>query len=206
MKISVLPKEPNFFQLFERQAQYAAEAANLLSAAVMGDPADLTSYADKIRAVEQKGDEVTHQIMVSLDKSFLTPIDPEDIHLLASQLDDVLDMIDAAIGRLVLYKVMGLPPEAAALAHIVEACCLATVKAVSAMGQGAPVNEHLIEINRLENEADRVNRQGLAELFENETDAIQIIKLKEIYEILEEASDICEDVANVIESVVLKNV
>ena len=205
MRFNPLPKEEKFFSLLEQQAQYAAEAAKLLSAAVMGDPADLGSYLNRIRAVEHKGDEVTHEIMTRLDQTFLTPVDPEDIHRLASKLDDVLDMIDAAVGRLVLYKVRSLPPEMAALAHIVEACCLSMVQAVSAMARDAPVEEHLIEINRLENEADRVNREGLADLFENEINAVQIIKLKEIYEILEGASDICEDVANVIQSVVLKN-
>ncbi len=205
MKLNVLPKEQRFFLLFEQQAQYTAEAARLLTAAVMGDPADLGSYAAKIHEVEHKGDAVTHEIMTRLDKTFLTPIDPEDIHRLASHLDDVLDMIDAAIERLVLYKVRSLPPEMAALAQIVEACCLAIVKAVTAMAREEPVKEHLIEINRLENEADRVNREGIGELFETETNAIQLIKLKEIYEILESASDMCEDVANVIESVVVKN-
>jgi predicted phosphate transport protein (TIGR00153 family) len=205
MKMNILPKEQRFFVLFEQQAQYAAEAAKLLTAAVMGDPANLRSYAAQIRDVEHEGDLVTHDIMTRLDQTFLTPIDPEDIHRLASKLDDVLDMIDAAIGRLVLYKVMSLPPEMAALAQIVEACSLALVKAIRAMSREDPVIEHLIEINRLENEADRVNREGLAELFETETNAIQVIKLKEIYEILESASDMCEDVANVIESVVLKN-
>ncbi len=205
LRMKILRKEQKFFALFEQQAQYAADAAKLLSAAVMGDPADLASYAAKIREVEHQGDEVTHEIMVRLDQTFLTPMDPEDIHRLASRLDDVLDMIDAAIGRLVLYRVMSLPPEMAALAHIVEACSLALVKAIAAMTRGDRVTEHVIEIDRLENEADRVNREGLAELFETETDAIQLIKLKEIYEILESASDTCEDAANVIESVVLKN-
>ncbi|HYM13280.1 MAG TPA: DUF47 family protein [Bryobacterales bacterium] len=205
MRMKILPTEEKFFVLFEQQAQYMAEAAHLLVSAVMGSPADLVSYAAKIRDVEHKGDEVTHGIMTRLDQTFLTPIDPEDIHRLASHLDDVLDMIDAAVGRLLLYKVKSLPAEVTALAQITEACCLATVKAISAMGKGDGVREYLIEINRLENEADRVNRQGLGDLFETEKDAIELIKLKEIYEILESATDRCEDVANVIESVVVKN-
>ncbi len=205
MRRNLLRKEEKFFVLLRQQAQYAAEAAHLLSAAVMGDPADLAAYVARIRDLEHQGDEAAHAIMSRLDKAFLTPIDPEDIHRLASRLDDVLDMIDAAVGRLVLYKVRSLPPEIAALAHIVEACCLSMVQAVSAVARGDPVQEYLIEINRLENEADRVNREGLADLFENETDAVQLIKLKEIYEILEGASDLCEDVGDVIQSVVLKN-
>ena len=143
--------------------------------------------------------------MTRLNQTFLTPIDPEDIHRLASRLDDVLDMIDAVVGRLVMFKLATLPPAVSTLATIIEACSRATVKAISAMARGDPVAEHLIEINKLENEADRVNRQALAELFANEKDAIELIKLKEIYEMLESATDLCEDVANVIESVVVKN-
>ncbi|HZS51374.1 MAG TPA: DUF47 family protein [Bryobacterales bacterium] len=201
----VLPKEEKFYTLFEQQAQFAAEAAQLLTAAVVGDLSQLGSYVAQIRDVEHKGDEVTHEIMTRLNQTFLTPIDPEDIHRLASCLDDVLDMIDAAVGRLLLFKLKSLPPEVAALAQIVEACTRAIVKAIGAMAHDEPVNDHLIEVNRLENEADRVNRQALADLFERETNAIELIKLKEIYEILEAATDLCEDVANVIEGVVVKN-
>ena len=201
----ILPKDEKFYTLFEQQAQCIREAAKLLSAAVMSDPAQLGTYSAQIREVEHKGDEVTHEIMTRLNQTFLTPIDPEDIHHLASRLDDVLDMIDAAVGRLSLFKVKSLPPEVAAMAQIIEACSIAIFKAVSALSHSDHVSEHLIEINHLENEADRVNRQALADLFENETNAIELIKLKEIYEILEDATDLCEDVANVIEGVVVKN-
>jgi predicted phosphate transport protein (TIGR00153 family) len=201
----VLPREEKFFVLFSQQAEYMAQAARLLTSAVMGNPADLAHFAAQIHEVEHKGDEVTHEIMTRLNQTFLTPMDPEDIHRLASRLDDVLDMIDAAVARLVLYKVTSLPPDVTAMAQIAEACSRAVVKAIAAMAKDEDVSAHLIEINRLENEADRVNQQGLAELFEKETNAIELIKLKEIYEILEAGIDRCEDVANVIESVVVKN-
>jgi len=201
----VLPKEEKFYALFEQQAQYIQEAAKLLTAAVMSGPAQLGVYGAQIRDVEHQGDEVMHEIMTRLNQTFLTPIDPEDIHRLASRLDDVLDMIDAAVGRLSLFKIINLPAEVAAMSQIIEACSIAIVKAVSALSHGDEVSDHLIEINHLENEADRVNRQALADLFETETNAIQLIKLKEIYEILESATDLCEDVANVIEGVVVKN-
>ena len=159
----------------------------------------------QVRDLEHKCDEVTHDIMTRLNQTFITPFDPEDIHRLASCLDDVLDMIDAAVGRLMLFKVAVLPPAVATLAEIIESCSRAVRKALSAMTHDEPVMEHLIEINKLENEADRVNRQALSELFETEKNAIELIKLKEIYEMLESATDLCEDAANVIEGVVLKN-
>ncbi|MBI3666174.1 MAG: DUF47 family protein [Acidobacteria bacterium] len=114
-------------------------------------------------------------------------------------------MPKAAAGRLLMFKLAVLPPAVATLAEIIEASSRALVKAVEAMAEGDHVMEHLIEINRLEDEADRVNRQALAELFDTEKNAIELIKLKEIYEILESATDLCEDAANVIESVVVKN-
>ena len=124
---------------------------------------------------------------------------------LGSILDDVLDMIDAVIGRFALFKLATWPPVLNTQAEIIENCSRALVKAVAAMRHGDPVTEHLIEINQLENEADRVNRQALAQLFETEKDAIELIKLKEIYEMMEAATDLCEDAANVIESVGVKN-
>ena len=206
MKIRILPKEEKFFVLFEQQAECIAEAAKLLTAAVMGGTSQLGHYVAQVRDIEHRGDEVTHAIMVRLNQTFLTPIDPEDIHRLASCLDDVLDMIDASLGRLMLFKLTTLPPAVFTLAEIIEASSRALVKAVKVMASGGDnVMEHLIEINQLENEADRVNRQALADLFDNVKDAIELIKLKEIYEMLEQATDLCEDAANVIESVTVKN-
>jgi predicted phosphate transport protein (TIGR00153 family) len=203
--MNVLPKEEKFFQLFEQQTHCIEQAATLLKAAVRGGTAQLGHYMAQVRDIEHQGDEIMHTIMTRLNQTFLTPFDPEDIHRLASCLDDVLDMIDAALGRLVLFKLAVLPPPVATLADIIESSSRALTKAVHAMAAGDHVMDHLIEINQLENEADRVNRQALADLFDNVTDAIELIKLKEIYEMLESATDLCEDAANVIEGVVVKN-
>ena len=203
--MNVLPKEEKFFALFEEQVRFIAEAAKLLTAAVRGGNSHLGSYMAQVRDLEHKCDEVTHDIITRLTSSFITPFDPEDIHRLASCLDDVLDMIDATVGRLVLFKVAVLPPAVTELAEIIEGSSQALLRAVTAMSHDEPVMESLIEINKLENEADRVNRQALAELFDTEKNAIELIKLKEIYEMLESATDLCEDAGNVIESVVLKN-
>jgi predicted phosphate transport protein (TIGR00153 family) len=201
----VLPKDEKFFLLFAQQTECIADAAKLLTAAVISGTPLLGQYVAQVRDIEHKGDELTHQIMTRLNQTFLTPMDPEDIHRLASCLDDVLDMIDAALGRLMLFKLPVLPPAVNTLAEIIEASSRSLVKAVAAMATGDHVGDHLIEINQLENEADRVNRQALADLFDNVKDAIELIKLKEIYEMLESATDLCEDAANVIESVVVKN-
>ena len=204
-EMRVLPKEEKFFALFQQQAQYIAESAKVLTACILAGGSQIGPFVAQIRDLEHKGDEVTHEIMTRLNQTFITPIDPEDIHRLGSCLDDVLDMIDAIIGRLALFKFTILPPPVATLGEIIEASCRALAKAIAAMSRGDRVSEHLIEINQLENEADRVNRQALAHLFETEKNAIELIKLKEIYEMLESATDLCEDAANVIEGVVVKN-
>ncbi len=201
----ILPKEEKFFALFEQQSQYIAEGAKILLACVLDGGSQTGTFVAQIRDIEHKGDEATHEIMTRLNQTFITPFDPEDIHRLASCLDDVLDMIDAVIGRLALFKLTVMPPAVTTLAEIIETCSRALVKAVHAMATGGSVAAHLIEINQLENEADRVNRQALAHLFETQKDAIELIKLKEIYEMMEAATDLCEDAANVIEGVGVKN-
>ena len=203
--MKILPKEEKFFVLFEQQAQHIADASKVLTACILAGGAQLGTYVAQVRDLEHKGDEVTHEIMTRLNQTFITPFDPEDIHRLGSCLDDVLDMIDAIIGRFLLFKLTVLPPTVATLGEIIEASCRALAKAVTAMARVDAVMEHLIEINQLENEADRVNRQALAQLFETEKNAIELIKLKEIFEMLEAATDLCEDAANVIEGVVVKN-
>jgi len=201
----VLPKEEKFFASFQQQADLIAEAAKVLTATVIGPISNIGPMVAQVRDLEHKCDEITHEIMTRLAQTFITPFDPEDIHRLASCMDDVMDMIDAAIGRFMLFKLTVMPPPVLTLAEIIENCSRSMVKAVGAMARGASVTEHLIEINQLENEADRVNRQALADLFQHEKDAIELIKLKEIYEMLESATDLFEDAANVIESVVVKN-
>ncbi len=191
--------------LFEQQTQYISDAAKVLLACVLDGGNHVGTYVAQVRDIEHKGDETTHEIMIRLNQTFITPFDPEDIHRLGSILDDVLDMIDAVVGRFAIFKLTYWPPVLTTLAEIIETSSRALVKAVSAMTHGVSVTEHLIEINQLENESDRVNRQALAQLFETEKDAIELIKLKELYEMMEAALDLCEDAANVIEGIVVKN-
>jgi hypothetical protein len=158
-----------------------------------------------IKSLEHKGDNITHSVMKRLDQSFITPFDREDIHELCSQIDDVLDLIDAAASRLVTYRVESIRPGVADLAKVLQQATEAVVAAVKGLEKHDHVLDRCIEINRLENEGDRLSRALIAQLFDEEKDPVQIIKWKEIIEVLETAIDKCEDVANVIESVTLKS-
>jgi uncharacterized protein Yka (UPF0111/DUF47 family) len=148
---------------------------------------------------------MTHRILVKLNQTFITPFDREDIHLLASSLDDVLDFIFAASDRLLNYKIAQPSPSAKILASIILKQTEELRKAVGLLSNNGRLLNHCVEVNRLENEADQVSREAIGRLFDNSSDAITLIKLKELLEILEEASDKAEDVADVLETVVLKN-
>jgi len=171
--------------------------------------ADYTEVHQKIESlhqIEHAGDDLTHKVLTRLNQTFITPLDREDIHQLASSLDDVLDYIYAAGTRLVMYRISAPPPAAAALANIILAQCQELQTAVSLLQRkNGDVLAHCVEINRLENEADQVAQQAIAKLFDNEKDPITLIKTKELLEFLERATDEAEDVANVLETVVLKN-
>lgn len=159
----------------------------------------------EIRRIERENDELTHEILTKLNQTFITPFDREDIHQLASKLDDVLDFIYASAVRLMMYRITNPPPAAGELASIILMQTQEVQKAVSLMQKNGNILAHCVEINRLENEADMVSQQAIARLFEGEKDPISLIKIKELLEFLERATDKAEDVANVLETVVLKN-
>ena len=158
-----------------------------------------------MQAIEHRGDKATHAIITKLNQSFITPFDREDIHRLASSLDDVLDYVNSAAVRLVMYKIATPPPVSAELAGIIVLQCEALAKGVSMLEKTNHVMDHLEEVNRLEDMADNVSRRAIADLFEKEKDPIQLIKLKELYEVLENATDKAEDAANVLEAIVVKS-
>jgi hypothetical protein len=166
---------------------------------------DVGKKIEQIYRIEREGDELTHTILTKLNQTFITPFDREDIHELASKLDDVLDFINASGARLAMYHITAPPPAAGELAAIILKQCQELQKAVSLMQKNGNILAHCVEINRLENEADLVAQQAIAKLFENEKDPINLIKIKELLEFLERATDKAEDVANVLETVVLKN-
>ena len=201
-----IPRETKFFELFADIANNVVEGARALSDLLHDyDYEQMPAGVAKIAAIEHRGDEMTHRILIKLNQTFITPFDREDIHLLASSLDDVLDFIFAASDRLLTYKITQPSPSAKVLAGIILKQAEELGKAVALLDKDdSHLLDHCVEVNRLENEADKVSREAIGRLFEGELDPITLIKLKELLEVLEEASDKAEDVADVLETVVLK--
>ena len=201
----MMPRADDFFSFFEAQAATAVEGAVLLKA-LLDDFTDVQKKSQGIKDVEHKFDQLTHDIIKKLNKSFVTPFDREDIYALSSALDDIMDLIDASAQRFLMYNVEKPTPESKELAFIILKSCQTIDKAVALLGgKLEPIAEYCVEVNALENEADRVCREAVSRLFDEEKDPIQLIKWKEIYETLERATDKCEDAANILESVVVKN-
>jgi predicted phosphate transport protein (TIGR00153 family) len=200
----IMPREQSFFQMFTEQAENVQAGAQAM-VDMLQNFSDPAAGASRVEAHEHAGDAITHDIMKKLNQTFITPFDREDIHELASRIDDVIDLVDAAASRLVTYRVKMIRPGVLALATTIRDATAQIVAAVRVLGEEDHILEHCIEINRLENVADRQCRELIAQLFDQEKDPVQIIKWKEIIETLEFATDKCEDVANVIETVVLKN-
>ncbi len=200
----LIPRDAKFFELFAELSGYLTEGAQLLRA-ILQDPHDLGMRVEQVQAVEHKGDRATHAIIMKLNQSFITPFDREDIHKLASSLDDVLDFTNAAATRLVMYKIHEPPPAAAELASLIVLQSMELALGVSVLEKNGEVLKHCEEVNRLEDEADHISRRAIANLFESEKNPIQLIKLKELYEVLEYATDKAEDAANVLEAIVLKS-
>lgn len=204
MIFGLIPKEEAFFDLFKKAAHNMIEGSRLLKD-MMEDFHDPPGKAKKIKEVEHVGDGITHDIAMRLNLTFITPIDREDIHDLASALDDILDAVDAVADRFVIYKIARPTESAIRLADILYQASVAVGCGVDRIGMShAQIKECSVQVNSLENEADRVSRDAISVLFEKETDPISVIKWKEIYETFEEGTDRCEDVANVLERIVLK--
>jgi hypothetical protein len=201
----LIPKDEKFFVMFKEMTVTIIEGAQLLKD--MMDHFENPALSQKmIKDVEHKADQLTHDIIKKLNKSFVTPLDREDIYALSAALDDILDLIDASAQRIVMYNVENTTPEAKELAFLILKSCQTIDKAVALLGgKHEPIAEYCVEVNPLENEADRVCREAISRLFDEEKDPIQLIKWKEIYETLERATDKCEDAANILESVVVKN-
>ena len=203
--MKLFPKEIDFFEIFDRASQNLMKASGLL-VALMENFDNLEARAKEIYEVEQEGDILTHEIMKKLNKTFITPIDREDLHALAASLDDVLDLIWGAVDRILVFRITESTKEAISMSKDLLTTTEVMHKAIHKLKEKnyAHVQEYCIEINRLENRIDRDFRDALGKLFDEIRDPILIIKWKEVYEHLEDASDKCEDVANVIEAIVLK--
>jgi uncharacterized protein len=201
---NLIPKEVHFFEQFEQQSANIKRAAALLHD-LIHNFADARAKAHAIKEVEHESDLVTHEIVKRLNTTFITPIDREDIYALASRLDDVLDFIEDAGERLVVYRIKEPTSDCRAFAAIIVKIADATDRAVKCLRTlDTGYHAHAVEVNRLENEADALLRDSLAAMFEENRDPIDVIKWKEIYETLEIVTDRCEDVANIIEGIVLK--
>jgi predicted phosphate transport protein (TIGR00153 family) len=203
--VRLFPRDEKFFDLLEEQSNRIVEASRLLNEGVCSDRPALDRMAGEIKRIEHEADQITHQLFTRLNQTFVTPLDPEDLHSLGSSLDDVLDYIEDAAFRLSAYRIDPVPPGVSALTNIIHSCALRLGTAVGKLRTNGNTLEDCIEINRLENTADEVVRKLVTELFNEERDPISLIKHKEIYEVLESATDRCEDAADVLQTIVVKN-
>ncbi|PTL36318.1 phosphate transport regulator [Candidatus Methylomirabilis limnetica] len=198
-------REEKFFEFFDEAANNILEGAKVLVQMTDEHDSDLQERWKRLEELEHVGDKITHQIIRKLNRTFITPIEREDIHGLAVALDDVMDLIEASAARMSLYKIKRPTEESGKLAQVILKSAEEIVKAVSSLERMDDVMEHCIEINRLENMADDISREAIADLFDKEHDPMDVIKWKEIYETMETTTDRCEDVANIVESVALKS-
>jgi predicted phosphate transport protein (TIGR00153 family) len=205
-RFHLLPREEKFFDLFEESAHNLVRAAGLL-AELLQNWEDVEEKVRQITELEHHGDNITHRIIAQLHGTFVTPIDREDIALLANRMDDVMDFIEAAAVRMVLYGIDKPTERAKEVADILIRVTTEVSKAIPRLRHRRELShmrEHCIEINRLENEADAVRRSALAELFHEQVDVTNVIKWMEIYENMENAVDRCEDIADILEGVMIK--
>jgi predicted phosphate transport protein (TIGR00153 family) len=200
----LIPREERFYDDFLALADELQRGARGLEEMLAPD-FPLWDKADEIKEVEHKCDSLTHEIIQRLNRTFVTPLDREDIHELARSLDDVMDAIDASATVVRLYKLKSVRFGARELAQIITTSTEQVRLALKALEQKKGLITHAVEINRLENEADRIHQQALSQLFEEEPDPISVIKWKETLDFLEAATDRCEDVANVLEGVMVKH-
>jgi predicted phosphate transport protein (TIGR00153 family) len=206
LKEWIIPQEKHFFDMLEQQSDVVVEGANALLEMVSRFE-NVAQKRDKIKDIEHKGDELVHKMAEALNKTFVTPIDQEDLSKLTSRLDDILDYIEAASHRIWSYEIRAIPPDMVKLTEVIVRSTAEVNHAVKDLRNFKKKNEiinHCIEINRLENMGDDITHVAVAGLFKK-YDAVDIIKLKEIYEYLEEATDKCEDAADVIKDVFMKN-
>jgi hypothetical protein len=203
--MNLLPRDDKFYAFFLKQVDIISQAAHVLQEGVRIGDSRLATAATEISVLEHRGDEVIHSIVSRLNQTFITPLDPEDIHNISSALDDVLDGIEDTAHRLVSYRISPVPHDMLELAGIVNSCAIAAKRAFESLERKGPILEQCIEINRLENEADLITRSAVANLFQQEKDPITLIKLKEVYEFFENTIDRFEDVADILQNVGVKN-
>ncbi len=200
-----LPKEEQYFDLFAQMTLYISDAARALMEMLTDKDADFEAYSRRIKELEHACDELTHNISTRLNKSFITPFDREDIYLMSSALDDIVDLIDDAARAIVMFDIHETTSHARNLASVIQRMSVELQAIVSTLARPKGVTQRLVEMHRLENEADDIYHTAVAELFHENRDPLFVLKWKEIYEKLEATVDRCENVANIIESVIIKH-
>lgn len=207
----LMPREGKYFDLFNAHAELIVQGGKALSGligALVEEPEQAVKHAERIDELERQADDITHSTLAQLHTSFITPFDRDEIHQLINSMDDILDNIQDVAESMSLYDIQRVPPEARALAEVTEQCCArvqSLVKLLHSMDNAPEILRYCHEINELESDADRMLREAMSKLFREEPDVRQVVKLKEIYEILESVSDRCKDVAGTVESIVLEN-
>jgi uncharacterized protein len=203
----LLPRDEKFFDFFSAVASFTAEAATLLQELLRAETQRRTAIVDQIKRLEHQADQVTHDVVTRLDRVFITPLDREDIHLLASRLDDVIDLIDGTARRLLLFHAGKSPEGAMLIADVIGKAVVQLQAGVAALekNKGGTVLAACVQVKRMEEEGDALYHEWLARLFEGSPDPLDVIKWKEIYDNLEKTLDTIEDAANVLESVSIKH-
>jgi predicted phosphate transport protein (TIGR00153 family) len=204
-RFSLLPREDQYFSYFSQMTSYIYDAANLLAEMLGKDGHDLAPYVQQIKSIEHACDNLTHTVSTSLNKTFITPFDREDIYMLSSALDDVVDLIDDAARAVVMYDVKGMTQHARNFAKVIQGMSTQLHEIVKTLSKPTNITARLVELHRLENEGDDIYHTAIAELFRSQSDPLTVLKWKEIYEKLEAAVDRCENVANIIESMIIKH-
>ncbi|MEZ0064901.1 putative phosphate transport protein (TIGR00153 family) [Streptacidiphilus sp. MAP12-20] len=204
MRIRLTPRETSFYDMFAASANNLVTGSKLLLELLGADVAARSEIADRMRAAEHAGDEITHAIFHQLNSSFITPFDREDIYALASSLDDIMDFMEEAVDLVVLYEIDALPKGVEQQIEVLSRAAELTAAAMPNLRTMDNLTEYWIEVNRLENQADQIHRKLLAHLFSGQYEAIEVLKLKQIVDVLEEAADAFEHVANTVETIAVK--
>jgi hypothetical protein len=203
----LLPKETSFFDYFEEHSKFAMQACRELDL-IASNPLDLAGGVSRVKEIEHQADEITHSCIDALHRTFITPIDRSDIHRLIKKMDDIVDSVDSASSRMLLYELTEVRPELKQFTEVLVRATTAIDGAVRSLRNvnqaNETINKHCMEVHAAENEGDQILRSALATLFREEKDAVLVIKWKEIFERLEKATDRCEDVVNIVEGVVIE--
>jgi predicted phosphate transport protein (TIGR00153 family) len=201
---SIIPREEKYFELFNEMAALINVAGQKL-ATLFDDIENAVRYAQELQTIEHQCDELTHDVLRRLNKSFITPIDREDIHALIITLDTVVDLMEGTAARIIMYGVKEATPAMRELARLLVETAASLGRSVAMLNSNDGMLDSLVEVHHLESQGDAIYRKAMTELFAESTDALGILKCKEIYEKLESAIDACEGAANVLENITLKN-